>query len=114
MPIALLFYTLLTLSKVAWTTPTTHDFGEIEKGVSKTHIFEFKNISDIPLLIDNVRTECGCTASEWEETPIESGKIGKITVTFDATKSGYFKKKLIVWFHGQRTSEKLWIEGDVE
>ena len=99
---------------MTWTTPTEHDFGSIEKGVPKTHIFEFKNISNTPLLIDNVRTECGCTASEWEETPIETGKIGKITVTYDAHKSGYFRKKLIVWFSGQKTSEKLWIEGEVE
>ena len=113
MPVALLFYALFAISKIAWLTPTSHDFGEILRGESKTHIFEFRNISDAPLLIDNVRTECGCTSSDWEETPVEAGKIGKITITYDASKAGYFKKKIIVWMKGQKSSEKLWIEGEV-
>lgn len=100
-------------SKITWTTPKDHDFGEILRGKPATHIFEFKNISATPLLIDNVRAECGCTATDWEEEPIESGKLGKITVTYDAAKSGYFRKKMTVWIKGQRKPEKLEIEGEV-
>ena len=108
------FYVLLTLSKVAWTSPTSHDFGNILRGVPQTHIFEFKNISTAPLIIDNVRTDCGCTATDWEETPVAVGEKGKISITYDAAKTGYFKKKITVWLHGQRSCEKLWIEGEVE
>ena len=104
----------LTLSKVEWTSPTSHDFGSILRGASQTHVFEFKNISNAPLLIDNVRTDCGCTATDWEETPVGVGGKGKITITYDANKKGYFRKKITVWLHGQRQSEKLWIEGEVE
>ena len=106
-------FVAINTSKITWTTPTDHDFGEILRGKPVTHIFEFKNISEAPLLIDNVRADCGCTAPDWEEEPVVAGKTGKITVTYDAAKSGYFKKKLTVWIKGQRKPEKLEIEGEV-
>jgi hypothetical protein len=114
MLINLLCYVFLTLSKVSWVSPTSHDFGSILRGVSQTHVFEFKNVSAAPILLDNVRTDCSCTASDWEETPIAAGEKGKITISYDARKSGYFKKKITVWIHGQKQPEKLWIEGEVE
>ncbi len=106
-------FSLLETSKVDWTTPTSHDFGEILRGSAQTHIFEFKNLTDKPLTIDNVRTDCGCTASDWEEEPVKPNAQGKITVIFDATKSGYFQKKITVWIRGQKQAEKLSIEGEV-
>ena len=106
-------FTLFTDSKIIWTTPTTHDFGEILRGKSVTYIFEFKNTSNAPLIIDNVRTDCGCTASDWEETPVEAGAQGRITIHFDASKTGYFKKKITVWIKGMKKAEKLSIEGEV-
>ena len=78
-----------------------------------TYIFEFKNTSNAPLIIDNVRTDCGCTASDWEETPVEAGAQGRITIHFDASKTGYFKKKITVWIKGMKKAEKLSIEGEV-
>jgi Protein of unknown function (DUF1573) len=114
MLITFLLCTILTISKVEWLSPTSHDFGTIQKGVPQTHIFEFKNTSIAPIIIDNVRTDCGCTATDWEETPVSMGEKGKITITYDSRKTGYFKKKITVWLHGQRQCEKLWIEGEVE
>ena len=112
----LLFISTITFqnpSKVTWITPTTYDFGQILRGSTTTHFFEFKNTTDAPLVIDNVRTSCGCTASDWEEEPVKPKTQGKITITFDATKSGFFKKKITVWIRGQKKSETLYIEGEV-
>jgi hypothetical protein len=106
-------FTLFDTSKINWMTPQDHDFGEIRRGSTHTHVFEFKNLSDKPLTIDNVRTDCGCTASDWEEEPVKPNALGKITITFDATKVGYFQKKITVWIRGQKQAEKLTIEGEV-
>jgi hypothetical protein len=100
-------------SKIAWVTPTTHDFGEFQKSKAQTFVFEFKNLTDAPVVIDNVRTECGCTATDWDESPVAGGEKGKITVTFNAQRAGYFQKKITVWIRGQRKPEKLLIEGEV-
>lgn len=113
--VVLFFLQILTNldPKLQWTTPQTHDFGNVLRGQVVTYFFEYKNISNEPLVLDNVRTDCGCTASDWEETPTETGKIGKISITFESSKIGYFRKKITVWIRGQRTPEKLSIEGEV-
>lgn len=97
-----------------WLTPTTHDFGDLQLLVPATHDFKFKNTGDAPLLIDNVRSVCGCTATEWSEVPIAPGKGGFVRVVFDARKAGYFNKKVTVFFSHQKKGEKLFLEGFVE
>ncbi|MCU0348407.1 MAG: DUF1573 domain-containing protein, partial [Saprospiraceae bacterium] len=81
-----------------WTTPTTHDFGDLQLLKPATYDFKFKNTGDAPIVIDNVRSVCGCTATEWSETPVLPGKEGYVRVVFDARKAGYFNKKVTVFF----------------
>jgi hypothetical protein len=115
MPIVLLIFALIAApSKIEWLTPTEYDFGTIPQGKPVQTVFKFKNKTDLPIVIDNVRTECGCTEADREETPIAAGAIGQIPVQYDAQKKGFFKKKIIVWLNGQGSSEKLYITGVVE
>jgi len=100
-------------SKVEWLSPLEHDFGDIELKVPKEHKFKFVNVTDELLTIDNVRTTCGCTASDWEEEPTEASDTSSIKITYDAAKPGYFRKKIKVFFHDQRKAEILYIEGFV-
>jgi hypothetical protein len=100
-------------SKVKWLSPLEHDFGDIKPNVEASHHFEFVNISDEPLTVDNVRTSCGCTASDWEEEPTQAADTSTIKITYDAAKPGYFRKKIKVYFHAQRQAEILYIEGFV-
>ena len=97
-----------------WLTPTSHDFGDLKRDVPVQVEFRFKNISGEPLLIDNVRTSCDCTAPDWQEEIIPPGEEGFIRIEFNAKKQGYFYKKITAWFSGQRKAEKLSIEGYVE
>ncbi|KAA3624182.1 MAG: DUF1573 domain-containing protein [Bacteroidetes bacterium] len=99
---------------VEWLTPITHDFGDIQKEVPVFHEFKFKNIGSDPMLISNVRPACGCTATEWAETPILPDSTSTISIEFDARDEGYFKKLIKVYFQGQRKGYKLYIEGYVE
>lgn len=97
-----------------WVTPTSFDFGDLTLNVPSTHDFKFKNTGDVPLLIDNVRSVCSCTATEWTETPVPPGKEGFIRVVYDSRKLGYFHRKVTVFFHHQKKGEKLFLEGFVE
>ncbi|MEZ4960913.1 MAG: DUF1573 domain-containing protein [Saprospiraceae bacterium] len=101
-------------SKVEWLSATTHDFGDIKRGVPAKVDFRFKNISQDTLLIDNVRASCSCTASDWSEEVVVPGREGVIGIEYDAKREGYFSKKINVFFSGQRKPEKLTIEGYVE
>ena len=110
----LMLTTAFPPSKLTWTTPTDHDFGLIPRSVEAKHVFTFRNRSKAPLKIDNVRADCSCTASDWDIAPVAPDSMGKITVSYDAFKKGYFKKRLTVWIKGQKQAEKLVIQGEVE
>ncbi len=99
-------------SKVAWEGPTELDLGKIALHQTQQLEFRFKNISPSPLIIDNVRTSCGCTVADWDSTPIAPDSTGVIKVEYDARDPGYFYKKIKVYFNGQRKAEVLSIEGE--
>ena len=101
-------------SKIQWTSPIAHDFGTIPQGKEVSERFSFVNVSEEPLIIDNVRTDCSCTATDWDLTPTLPHEKGVITIRYDAEKTGYFNKKISVWLHHQRKPEILTIEGEVE
>lgn len=99
---------------IEWITPETHDFGDVVQSQPVTHEFRYRNNTDQAIVIDNVRTSCGCTTSEWEAVPVEPDSIGILKVEYDAYSKGYFRKYVKVYFSGQRKASKLWLEGFVE
>ncbi|MEZ4918004.1 MAG: DUF1573 domain-containing protein [Saprospiraceae bacterium] len=101
-------------SVVQWVQGTSHDFGTMEKGITQSVDFEFKNTSKVPLVLETVRTTCGCTAADWDQEPVEPGATGKLRIEYDAFQAGAFKKKIRVFFVEQKKPEILWIEGTVE
>ncbi|MCO6475354.1 MAG: DUF1573 domain-containing protein [Phaeodactylibacter sp.] len=101
-------------SQVEWLAETTYDFGDIPHRKPAKHEFRFRNISGEPLVIDNVRPSCGCTAPGWDAAAVPPDSTGVISIEYDARDLGYFYKKIKVYFHGQRRAEVLYIEGFVK
>lgn len=115
MPLLLLTISLFVLPELSmnWTNDTHHDFGDIPYGKAVKYQFQFKNTGDEPLVIDNVRSSCGCTLTDWPQDPVLPDSTGIILVDYDAKDKGYFYKKIKVYFQGLRKAEKLTIEGDI-
>lgn len=99
---------------VEWLGETTVDMGDILQGEDHVHVFKFRNLTEAPILVENVRAGCGCTATDWENVPVAPGEVGSINVTYDALNVGYFRKYVKVFFHDHRGGHKLWLEGFVE
>ncbi len=59
-------------------------FGDITQGDKVEHVFNFENTGDSPLLITNVQTTCGCTATNWDREPILPGSKSSIKVSFNS------------------------------
>lgn len=95
---------------------TVHDFGTIKEdgGVAETY-FEFTNIGNQALILNNVKTSCGCTTPEWNNQPIAPGQKGKIKVSYDPKNHpGVFSKNVEVIANTQPSTTKLLIKGKVE
>ena len=99
---------------VEWQDSIYHDFGLIEMTDRPGYTFAFKNITQEPITIDNIRTACGCTVPEWEEAPIFPDSIAQIKVYFSPKREGFFLKKIKVYVSAQRRPEILYVEGEVE
>lgn len=93
----------------------THDFGKInEKDGSVTHVFQFSNKGDVPLVVSRVQASCGCTTPTWTKEPIETGKKGIISVTYNtAGRPGVFTKTITVYTNSSQEPVVLIIKGEV-
>lgn len=86
----------------------THDFGDIEQGTKVSHVFNFENAGTEPLILSNVLTTCGCTATDWPRDPIAPGGGGKIEVSFNsAGKMGKQNKVITVVSNAVNAQERV-------
>jgi Protein of unknown function (DUF1573) len=90
-----------------------HDFGKIKQGVPVTFNFEFKNISDKPVVVENASASCGCTVPEKPEKPIAPGETGKIKVQFNAAAVAPFTKDIYIKLAGVDQQKTVHITGEV-
>lgn len=94
---------------------TAHDFGKVNESDGKiTNVFDFKNVGNSPLVINRVQASCGCTTPTWTKEPIEPGKKGSITVTYNPQgRPGAFTKTITVYSNAVEEQMILTIRGEV-
>lgn len=86
----------------------SHDFGDIKQGDKVEYTFTFKNSGTEPLILSNVLTTCGCTATNWPRDPIAPGKGGEITVKFNsAGKMGKQNKVVTIVSNATNAQERV-------
>lgn len=61
-------------------------FGSVFQGEKVEHVFAFNNVGNDPLLIDRVKSSCGCTAALVSAKEIAPGAAGEVRATFDSTR----------------------------
>ncbi len=91
----------------------THDFGKIKQGEPVTFIFELKNISDKPVVVENTSASCGCTTPEKPTEPILPGQVGKIKVVYNAAAVAPFTKDVYIKLAGIDAQKIVHITGEV-
>lgn len=97
-------------------TKTVHDFGTFSEKEKKSCVFEFTNKGNLPLIINQVLTSCGCTVAKYVKEPIPPGGKGQISVTYDGKGKfpGPFHKTITVRSNSKMPLMRIYIEGDME
>ncbi|MDR1203380.1 MAG: DUF1573 domain-containing protein [Tannerellaceae bacterium] len=93
----------------------THDFGVIaEADGLASHTFIIKNTGTDPLIIIRVTASCGCTRPDWTKSPIEPGKTGEVTISYNPKgRPGPFLKSVSVLSNAKNQRTLLYIKGSV-
>lgn len=91
-----------------------HNFGEIEFKGKAEYNFEFSNPDNSTLLIQNVKTSCGCAKPEWKKKPLKKGDKAVIKVKYDTKYPGKFMKTIKVFYNGKDSPKILKISGSVK
>lgn len=91
-----------------------YDFGPIPYKKEATYSFEFLNPGKTMLIINDVKTSCGCTVPEWTKEPVRPGEKGQIKIKYDAAFPGVFHKTVEVFYNGSGSPHSLGIKGEVE
>ena len=61
-----------------------YNFGKIYIGESINHGFKFKNLGDGELIVNNVKSTCGCTAALVSKNKLAKDEEGQVEVKFNA------------------------------
>lgn len=91
----------------------TIDYGEIKKGSDGVRVFEFTNTGNAPLVIEDVKSSCGCTVPKKPEEPVMPGETGKIEVKYDTKRVGPIRKTVTVYSNSDEPVKALKIKGTV-
>lgn len=91
----------------------TYSFGKIKQGVPVTTYFEVKNISNKPVVIEEVVPTCGCTTPEWDRAPIPPNGTAKIKVGYNAASVAPFTKDINIRLAGIDQMKAIKISGEV-
>ena len=91
------------------------NFGTATSGDKVNASFKFTNTGKEPLIISDVKTSCGCTASDYPKEPLAPGDSAEIKAVFDTGgKSGNQTKNVTVMTNTDPATNVLIIEGNVE
>ena len=101
------------MAKMVFET-TEFNFGTITEGAVVKHVFKFKNVGPVPLVISDIQTSCGCTVPDWQRAPIQAGASSEIKVQFNSEgKNGVQEKAVRVIANTLPNETILMVTGSV-
>lgn len=89
------------------------DLSNLKFGEVKVCTFEFNNSGNSQLIIQDVKTSCGCTDPYWPDKPLKPGENGKIEVKYVSMDAGVFVQHITVFYNGYNSPITLIIKGEV-
>lgn len=92
---------------------TTIDVGKTGYEIPITACFELRNKDSKPLIIQQVKPDCGCTTVDYPTKPIGGRQRFTISVTYDARMLGHFSKQVAIYSNATEKPVYLQMKGIV-
>lgn len=90
-----------------------HPFGKVDEGIQLKHYFVFKNVGEIPLIIDTALVSCSCTKIDFPKHPVLPQQKDSILVRFDTNQKYYQQDRIIKLKANTKRQQKLRIKAYV-
>ena len=95
-PVSLAMADTRNYTLVEW-KDSIQDFGTVTEGDTVHLNYTFRNTGSTPLFITGVKTECGCTVTDFPRNIIQPQESGIIKAVFNTTaKQGFVRKSIHV------------------
>lgn len=92
---------------------TAHDFGSIVYGANGKVDFSFTNNGTKDLIINDVKSSCGCAVPIYPKEPVKPGQKGTIQIEYNTKLAGPFNKTIVVYSTAGNSPIRLEIRGKV-
>lgn len=92
----------------------TIDYGDVDKGSDGLRVFKFTNTGDAPLLIEDIKSTCGCTIPKKPEGPVMPGASSTIEVKYDTNRVGPIRRTITVYSNADEPIKSLKLKGTVK
>lgn len=87
--------------------------GECRYNETHSTTFQIKNIGRTPLVIQSIKTSCGCTVAKYDKKPISQGETTTVILEYKPNSLGYFTKTADVLCNIPQGFVRLKISGEV-
>lgn len=107
------FISLTSYAGLAWENVVSKEDLGVRDEVAIAQ-FAFKNTGPGYVVIDEIRTSCGCTTAELEKMEYAPGESGTIEAVFNVgNRHGFQRKKIFVYFAGDKKPIELTMEVNI-
>lgn len=90
------------------------DLGEIPLNTTKSVNVAVRNTGDYPVIIQEVRTNCGCMQIDYKKEPITKEGSSIIDISYHATNLGMVNKDIVVYCNTKESPYIIKIKGIVK
>lgn len=104
------------ISQIVWDNKVL-ELENVDSKKDKVLIVEFPFTvkGEVPIVIHNVKANCGCTKVEWSKKPVMPDERSKIVIHFQTKgEKGYFDKRFIVESTSVKNVELLRFRGKIK
>lgn|GEM_PF-6409715 len=95
---------------------TGYDAGSIKAATTGSfhYRFHFENNGNEPLIIDKIKTDCGCSAAEADKNIYAPGEKGIIDVDLDLITLGRRRSNILIQSNAATSPDVIWIAASFE
>lgn len=103
-----------TRNTIVQADQTEFNLGTLKRDNPTTVSALINNIGEVPFIVYDIKTSCGCTSIGYSKEPVIPGSSMEIEITYNAEDLGYFNKTVSIYGNMDKSPLIVRLKGNVE